>query len=87
MAITDNNLRVPDELREQAAEIAERQGRTADDLAADALRRYIAHEKLEGLSRYGQERAKNLGLDKPTEEQSMAFVERVIGEDRTERRR
>ena len=35
MATTDNNLRVPDELREQAAEIAERQGRTADDLATD----------------------------------------------------
>ena len=87
MATTDNNLRVPDELREQAAEIAERQGRTADDLATDALKRYIAHEKLEELSRYGRERAKELGLDKPTEEQAMAFVERVIGEDRTERRR
>ena len=87
MATTDNNLRVPDELREQAAVIAERQGRTADELAADALRRYIAHDKLEELSRDGWERAKRLGLDKPTEEQAMAFVERVIGEDRTERRR
>jgi hypothetical protein len=77
---------VPDELREQAAEIAERQGRTADDLATDALKRYIAHEKLEELSRFGRERAKELGLDKPTEEQAMAFVERVIRDDRTERR-
>jgi hypothetical protein len=87
MATTDNNLRVPDKLREQAAEIAARQGRTADDLAADALKRYIAHEKLEELSRYGRERAKDLGLDKPTEKQAVAFVERVIGTDRTERRR
>jgi hypothetical protein len=47
MATNDNNLRVPDELRTQAAEIAKRQGRTADDLAADALKRYIAHERLE----------------------------------------
>ncbi len=86
MATTDNNLRVPDELREQAAEIAGRQGRTADDLAADALKRYIAHEKLEELSRYGHERTKDLGLDKPAEDEAMAFVERVIDEDRAERR-
>jgi|GEM_PF-3793595 hypothetical protein len=87
MATTDNNLRVPDELRSQAAEIAKRQGRTADDLAADALKRYIAHERLEELSGYGRARAKELGLDKPTEEQAAAFVERVISEDRTERDR
>lgn len=87
MGTTDNNLRVPDDLREQAAEIAKRQGRTADDLAADALKRYIAHESLEVLSDYGRERAKELGFDKPTEEQAVAFVERVIGEDRTERHR
>lgn len=86
MATTDNNLRVPDELRELAAEIAERQGRTADDLATDALKRYIAHEKLDELSRYGWDRAKALGLDKPTEEEALAFVEGVIREDRTERR-
>ena len=86
MATTDNNLRVPDELREQAAELAERQGRTADDLVTDALKRYIAHESLEELSRYGRGRAKALGLDKPTEEEAIAFVEGVIREDRTERR-
>jgi len=112
MVITDNNLRVPDELWDPAAKIAERQGRKANDLAADALARgsqcrpdrsqnpqleppicppptktHIAHEKLEELSRYGRERAKELGLDKSTEEQGMAFVERLIGEDRIERRR
>ena len=86
MASIDNNLRVPDELRAQAAEIADRQGRTADDLVADALRRYIAHERLEELSRYGRERAKEAGLDKLTEEQALAFVERVVDENRTEHR-
>ena len=65
---------------------AERQGRTADDLVTDALKRYIAHENLEELSRYGRDRAKALGLDKPTEEEALAFVEGVIREDRTERR-
>lgn len=86
MATTDNNLRVPDELREQAAEIAERQGRTADDLVTDALKRYIAHEKLEELSGYGRDRARALGFDKPTDEEALAFVEDVIRDDRTERR-
>ena len=37
MAATDNNLRVPDELRETAAKLAKRQGRSADDLAAEVL--------------------------------------------------
>jgi predicted transcriptional regulator len=87
MATTDNNLRVPDELREQAARIAGRQGRTADDLAEDALKRYIAHDKLEELSRFGQQRARELGLDNPTDDQAMAFVERAIADDRRERRR
>ena len=77
---------MPDELRAQAAEIADQQGRTADDLAADALRRYIAHERLEELSRYGRELAKEVGLDKLTEEQAMAFVERVVDVNRTEHR-
>ena len=52
----------------------------------DTLKRYIAHEKLEELSRYGRDRARALGLDKPTEEEALAFVEGVIREDRTERR-
>ena len=87
MATTDNNLRVPDELREQAARIAVRQGRTTDDLAADALKRYIAHDKLEELANFGQQRAKELGFDKPVEDRALAFVERAIADDRRERRR
>jgi hypothetical protein len=34
---TDNNLRVPDDLREAAAKLAKRQGRSADDLAAERV--------------------------------------------------
>jgi predicted transcriptional regulator len=70
MATTDNNLRVPDELRDEAAELAERQGRSADDIAAEALKRYIAHEKLEELSRYGQQRTREVGLNMLSEEQA-----------------
>jgi predicted transcriptional regulator len=87
MATTDNNLRVPDELREQAAELAERQGRSADEIAAEALRRYIAHEKLEELSRYGQQRGREMGLDRLSEDEAMAFVESVKHDLRNERRR
>lgn len=86
MATTGNNLRVPDELREQAARIAGRQGRTADDLAADALKRYIAHDKLEELARFGRQRANELGLDIRTDDRAMAFVERAIADDRRKRR-
>lgn len=87
MATTDNNLRVPDELREEAAELAERQGRSADDIAAEALKRYIAHEKLEELSRYGQQRAREMGLDRLSEEEAAAFVDSVKHDLRNERRR
>jgi hypothetical protein len=86
MATTGNNLRVPDELRKQAARIAGRQGRTADDLAADALKRYIAHDKLEELAHFGRQRANELGLDIPADDRAMAIVERAIADDRRKRR-
>ena len=38
---TQNNVRIPEDLFNQAQGLAASQGRTADDLAADALRRYI----------------------------------------------
>ena len=40
MATTDNNIHIPDDLLAQAEKLATSQGRTADDLAADALKRY-----------------------------------------------
>jgi predicted transcriptional regulator len=41
MATTDNNLRVPDDLLDRARRMAEAEGCTADELAADALKHYI----------------------------------------------
>jgi hypothetical protein len=38
MATMDNNLHIPDDLLAQAEKFAASQGRTADDVAADALR-------------------------------------------------
>lgn len=48
---TQNNLHVPDEILAQARKRAESEGRTADELAADALKRYLAHEMLNELSK------------------------------------
>ena len=84
MATTDNNLHVPDDLMAQAERLAAGQGRTADELAADALKRYIAHEWLNKLDREGQERRSRLGMK--SEEDVERVVDRAIAESRTERR-
>jgi hypothetical protein len=42
--IAEKNVHVPDELLEQAQRIGELQGRTADEVAADALKRYLARQ-------------------------------------------
>ncbi|HMC62514.1 MAG TPA: hypothetical protein VKJ01_25185 [Candidatus Solibacter sp.] len=79
MATTDNNLRVPDELREAAARLAKRQGRSADDLAAEALRRYLeaaqSIQDLNDLASWGQRHSRERGF-KP------ADVERAISDVR-----
>ena len=41
-ATTRNNLHIPDELPAQAEKLAASQGRTVDDLSADALKPYLA---------------------------------------------
>jgi len=84
MATTDNNLHIPDDLLAQAEKLAATQGHTADDLAADALKRYLAHEWLSKSEREGQERGRQLGL-KPDEEVE-AVVDRAISEYRNGQR-
>ena len=79
---SQNNLHIPEELFVKAEQLAAAQGRTPDELAADALKRYIAHEQLEELSRFGQERAKHMGLDQLSEEEREAYIDRVIREAR-----
>lgn len=64
--------------------MAESQGRTADDLAADALKRYLTHEWLAKLDCEGMENRKRYGLK--TDEEVEAYVDRVIHEYRSERR-
>ena len=78
MATTDNNLHIPEELLAQAERIAQSQGRTTDDLAADALKRYLAHEELDEVQREGQDNRRRLGLE--SDEDVDRFVESAITE-------
>ena len=78
MATTDNNLHVPDDLMAQAERLAAGQGRTADELAADALKRYIAHEWLNKLDREGQERRRRLGMKSDEDVERTSTSSRMI---------
>jgi hypothetical protein len=60
---TQNNLHVPDDLLAEARRLAEEKGSTADDLAAAALKRYITHERLDELGRFGREHSRLLEID------------------------
>jgi metal-responsive CopG/Arc/MetJ family transcriptional regulator len=76
---TRNNLHIPDDLLSAVNEAASAAGKTTDELAADALRRYLAHRKLEELGKYGREQSRRLGLTE-------ADVSRLIAESRRENR-
>jgi hypothetical protein len=77
--VATNNLHIPDDLLNAATAIAQADGKTTDELAADALRRYLAHRKLDELGRYGREQARKLGYTE-------ADVPRLIAESRREQR-
>ncbi|MCU1233825.1 MAG: CopG domain protein DNA-binding domain protein [Candidatus Solibacter sp.] len=74
-----NNLHIPDDLLNAMNAVAQADGKTADELAADALRRYLAHRKLDELGKYGRDRARKLGYTE-------ADVPRLIAESRREHR-
>ena len=76
---TQNNLHIPDDLLSSVNEAASADGKTAEELAADALRRYLAHRKLEELGTYGGETSRRLGYVD-------ADVARLIAESRSENR-
>jgi hypothetical protein len=76
---TQNNLRIPDELLSAVNEAASAEGKTADEVAADALRRYLAHRELDDLGQYGREQSRRLGYTE-------SDVPRLIAESRRENR-
>jgi len=76
---TQNNLHIPDDLVSAVSEAASADGKTTDEIAADALRRYLAHRKLEELGQFGRDQARRLGYRE-------ADVPRLIAESRIENR-
>lgn len=76
---TQNNLHIPDDLLSAVNEAASADGKSTGDVAADALRRYLAHRKLDELGKYGREQSRRLGYRK-------ADAPRLIAESRRERR-
>jgi len=76
---TRNNLHIPDDLLTAVNEAASADGKTTEELAADALRRYLAHRNLEELGKYGREQSHRLGLTE-------ADVSSLIAESRRENR-
>jgi len=76
---TQNNLHIPDDLLRAVNEAASADGKTTDELAADALRRYLAHRKLEELGKYAREQSRRLGYTE-------ADVSRLIAESQRENR-
>jgi len=59
---TQNNLNIPDDLLSAVHEAARVDGKTTDEVAADALQGYLAHWKLKELGQYGCEQSRRLGF-------------------------
>ena len=78
--MTPKNVAIEAELFARITEEAAAEGTTADQIANEATKRYLALRRLDRLQRYGQKRAEELGI---TEDD----VPRLIAESRAERRR
>jgi hypothetical protein len=79
LTATQTNLHIPDDPLSAVKEAASAEGKTTDEIAADALQRYLAHRKLEELGKYGREQSRRLGYTE-------ADVPRLIAESRRESR-
>jgi hypothetical protein len=78
---TESNIKLPDEPLAKVQAIAVKEGKTADDLTAEAVRREVARRTLERLKTEANERRGNM-----TDEQVQEYVDKVIHEYRAENR-
>ncbi len=76
---TDKNITLAPELFEQVTEQAQVEGKTPDELANEAMKRYLALQRLQKLQQYGRRRAEELGIGE-------ADVPRLVAESRNESR-
>ncbi|RPI51189.1 MAG: hypothetical protein EHM55_19540 [Acidobacteria bacterium] len=78
--MTAKNATISPELFARVTEEAAAEGTTADEIANEAMKRYLAIRRVDRLQRCGHKRAEELGI---TEDD----VHRLIAESRAERRR
>ena len=74
-----NNAHIPGDLLNAVSAAAQAEGKTADELLAEAARRYLAHKELDGLVERGRSYSRRLNR-KPSD------VLRLIEESRNEQR-
>ncbi len=74
------NVALEPDLFARITEEATAEGKTADEIANEAAKRYLTLRRLQKLQQYGQRRAEELGI---TEQD----IPRLIAESRTEPRR
>jgi len=58
---SQNNVHIPDDLRSAMNTAAQAEGKTADELLAEAARRYLAHKELDDLVARGRTHAERAG--------------------------
>jgi hypothetical protein len=74
------NVALEPEVFARVAAEAQKEGKTPDELANEAARRFLASRQLQELQQYGRQRASDLGL-------TADDVPRLIAESRAEPRR
>ena len=74
------NVTIEPGLFTRVEEEAQKQGRTPDDIANEATRRFLALRRLQDLQQYGEGRARELGLSEDD-------IPRLVAEARAEWRR
>lgn len=77
---------VPDDIGQAIDKALESGSQTLDELVTEAVRRYLGRKSLDELSRYGTERATEMGLDKLSEDEQVEYVNRAIKESRIDSR-
>ena len=73
------SITLPPKMLREVEQLAQREGKTVDDLFQEAVRRYLIQTQLRELQEYGRQQSERLGL---AEED----VERLIHEYRREAR-
>ena len=84
MGTAANNISLPEQLLAEIQSAAEAQHRTADELAADAIRQYLEKQSWLQFVQQNERRAKELGI---TEEDIPRLVAEVRQENKQRSRR